>query len=86
MPLSQRDQKRAILHARARAYEDAARELRRDSSLEALPKSWETRAALLRANADATIASPIDGRTVDEIVRTYCTKAEHAANVGHGLF
>jgi len=77
MPLTQRDQKRVVLHARARAYEDAAREVVSLSKTgydiedaDKLARLWWGRARELRADADSTFSS-LDNDTVDDVVKRY---------------
>lgn len=80
MPLNQREQKRMILHVRARTFEDAARELRSATrtgfdleDAEKIAATWDARARQLREDADDTFVSSVDRLTVDEMLKSYAT-------------
>lgn len=84
MPLNQREQKRAILHVRARTYEDVARELRSMSrtgfdlgaDVQRACDTFERRARELRADADSTLYSSVDDTTVNDMLRRFTIKLD----------
>ena len=79
MPLNQYEQKRAILHVRARAFEDAAREISvaTTSGVQTVAQACETLrsfARSLREDADSTFSSLQDRDcTVDSLLKRYAT-------------
>jgi hypothetical protein len=88
MPLNQYEQKKAILHVRARAFEDAAHALRFYAQtgydladVEKAANDFEVTARGLREDADSPYSS-LMGKTVDEVLYTHDDEVTRGPHCG----